>query len=108
MNRISTSIAALVLLWAVMSACVLPAEAKGPTIRFTKHRLDDRFVIQGNLDPCTLLAPPEVVRAGARRVLEEARGLPGHVFNLGHGILPDTPLEQVEALVETVRASGNR
>lgn len=65
--------------------------------------LDHRFVLQGNLDPCTLLAPVEVVRAGADRVLDEARGLRGHVFNLGHGILPDTPLEQVEALVDRVR-----
>jgi uroporphyrinogen decarboxylase len=63
-------------------------------------------VIQGNLDPALLLSDPETVRAGTRHVLEEAAGRPGHVFNLGHGVLPDTPLENVQAMVETVVGSG--
>ena len=60
--------------------------------------------IQGNLDPAILLGPPALVRERAREVLEQAAGRPGHVFNLGHGLLPQTPLENVELLVETVHA----
>jgi uroporphyrinogen decarboxylase len=59
--------------------------------------------IQGNLDPAALLGPVEVVVEGARHVLRQAAGRPGHVFNLGHGVLPGSPLENLQALVETVR-----
>jgi uroporphyrinogen decarboxylase len=65
-------------------------------------RLGEDKVIQGNMDPALLLSDPDSVRAGTNRVLEEAAGRPGHVFNLGHGVLPDTPLENVQAMVETV------
>ncbi|NOZ05435.1 MAG: uroporphyrinogen decarboxylase [Chloroflexi bacterium] len=59
--------------------------------------------IQGNLDPALLAtAPPSVVVAEARRILREAGGRPGHIFNLGHGVLPQTPLENVQALVEAM------
>ncbi len=58
--------------------------------------------LQGNLDPLVLFAGPEVTRARTRAVLEAGGGR-GHVFNLGHGILPQTPIPSVEALVETVR-----
>ena len=58
--------------------------------------------IQGNLDPAVLLGPRELVRSRARDVLRLAGGRPGHVFNLGHGVLPDTPVENLEVLVETV------
>ncbi len=67
--------------------------------------LGGRFPLQGNLDPCALFAPPAVIEERARRVLGLARGLPGHIFNLGHGILPETPIEGVETLVRTVRES---
>jgi uroporphyrinogen decarboxylase len=59
--------------------------------------------VQGNLDPAAMLAPREVMVAAARDVLRRARGRPGHVFNLGHGVLPATPLENLQALIETVR-----
>jgi len=59
--------------------------------------------VQGNLDPAVLLGPAEAVVDGARRVLMLAAGRPGHVFNLGHGVLPGSPLENLHALVETVR-----
>jgi uroporphyrinogen decarboxylase len=68
-----------------------------------RRRTCDAVALQGNLDPRVLLGPPELVRAGARQVLHEGRG-PGHIMNLGHGILPDTPIASVEALVETVAA----
>jgi uroporphyrinogen decarboxylase len=60
--------------------------------------------IQGNLDPAVLLAPGEVVQERAREVLRRAGGRPGHVFNLGHGVLPETPLENLQLLVDTVHA----
>ncbi len=65
--------------------------------------LDHRFVLQGNLDPCVLFAPPETIRSRAREVLEAGRSAPGHIFNLGHGILPPPPVEHAQALVEAVR-----
>lgn len=58
--------------------------------------------IQGNLDPAVLLTGPARVQAAATEVLEQAAGRPGHIFNLGGGILPETPLENVEALVAAV------
>lgn len=64
--------------------------------------LDRRYVLQGNLDPCALFAPPDQLRLRAREVLRLAGDLPGHIFNLGHGILPQTPVGHVEALVEAV------
>jgi len=62
-----------------------------------------RVALQGNLDPLTLFAPEKAVREAARRVLDAFGPQPGHVFNLGHGILPKTPIETVGALVDEVR-----
>jgi uroporphyrinogen decarboxylase len=58
--------------------------------------------VQGNLDPATLLGPKDGVVEGARQVLRQAAGRPGHIFNLGHGVLPESSLENLQALVETV------
>ncbi len=58
--------------------------------------------VQGNLDPTTLLAPWEVVERHALDVLARAGGRDGHVFNLGHGVLPSTPVGQLQRLVELV------
>ena len=69
-------------------------------------RLEHRFALQGNLDPCALMAPPATIRALAHDIVERGRTAPGHVFNLGHGILPDTPVEHAQALVEAVRESA--
>jgi uroporphyrinogen decarboxylase len=60
--------------------------------------------IQGNLDPALLLGPWPVVEDGARRVIEAAGGRPGHIFNLGHGVLPNSPVEHLRRLVEYVHA----
>ena len=60
-------------------------------------------VLQGNLDPAVLLGPAEVVRARTRAVLADGGGR-GHVFNLGHGLLPPTPPDNVAVLVDTVKA----
>jgi len=66
--------------------------------------LDGPFALQGNLDPCVLMAGPEVIERRATEVLRQAQGLSGHIFNLGHGVLPTTPVEHVEALVRIVQA----
>jgi uroporphyrinogen decarboxylase len=58
--------------------------------------------IQGNLEPAVLLGPPELVRERAQDVLRRAGGRPGHIFNLGHGVLPSTPIENLQLLIETV------
>lgn len=62
--------------------------------------------VQGNLDPLTLLAGPEVAVREARRVLERAGGRPGHIFNLGHGTPPDASPETIRAVAEAVRDHG--
>ncbi|MFN8640622.1 MAG: uroporphyrinogen decarboxylase [Candidatus Binatia bacterium] len=58
--------------------------------------------VQGNLDPVTLFAPIPAIRRRAEAILARAGGRPGHIFNLGHGILPQTPVDHVRALIETV------
>ncbi len=65
-------------------------------------RVGEGAVLQGNLDPALLLTDPATVISATRRVLAQAGGRPGHVFNLGHGVLPATPVENVEAMVRTV------
>jgi uroporphyrinogen decarboxylase len=60
--------------------------------------------VQGNLDPTLLLGPEARLFAGADDVLRRAGGRPGHIFNLGHGVLPNTPLERVQALARHVHA----
>ncbi len=64
--------------------------------------LGPNVAVQGNLDPIVLFAPIPEIRRQARRILEEAAGRPGHIFNLGHGILPTTPVDHVKALVDFV------
>ena len=61
--------------------------------------------IQGNLDPSVLLAPMEVVEREAMEILEAAGGRPGHVFNLGHGVLPDSPADHLRRLVDLVHGT---
>lgn len=62
-----------------------------------------RPAIQGNLDPVALFAPSAELRRRVEAVFEQAGGRPGHIFNLGHGILPGTPVENVKVVVEWVR-----
>src|SRR5580658_745197 len=62
--------------------------------------------VQGNLDPTVLFAPRAVMEAHAARVLSAAGGRRGHIFNLGHGILPETPVDNVRALVDFVHTHG--
>jgi uroporphyrinogen decarboxylase len=62
--------------------------------------------VQGNLDPITLFAPEDVLQARVREILDLAAGRAGHVFNLGHGIVPGTPVENVLRVVEWVKQFG--
>jgi len=67
-------------------------------------RLGSSVAIQGNLDPAVLLAPAEVVERETKDVLDRAAGRRGHVFNLGHGVLPDTPVGGLQRVVDLVHA----
>lgn len=64
--------------------------------------LKNERVVQGNLDPCALLLPENLLSQRIEKILAGARKAPGHIFNLGHGILPETPPEKAKFLVETV------
>jgi uroporphyrinogen decarboxylase len=70
------------------------------------QRLGDDVAIQGNLDPIALFAPWDELKKRAQRVLDQAGGRPGHIFNLGHGILPHTPVDNVKRLVDFVHEYG--
>ncbi len=65
--------------------------------------LDYACAVQGNLDPITLFAEKELIRERVNLILAQAAGRPGHIFNLGHGIVPETPVENVQAVVKFIR-----
>ncbi|HUJ63576.1 MAG TPA: uroporphyrinogen decarboxylase [Kofleriaceae bacterium] len=67
-----------------------------------RRRVGDRVALQGNLDPGALFASPSEIRARVAEILARA-GTVGHVFNLGHGVLPETEVEHVRTMVEAVR-----
>jgi len=76
-------------------------------------RLDDAWravgydkAVQGNLDPVVLLTNPDEIRRRVREILDQAGGRPGHIFNLGHGVLPQTPVENAKAVVDAVHELG--
>jgi uroporphyrinogen decarboxylase len=71
-------------------------------------RVGPGTAVQGNLDPCVLLAPWDVVEAEVRRILAEAEVASGHVFNLGHGVLPETDPEVLGRVVELVHTVSAR
>ncbi|MFC4728080.1 uroporphyrinogen decarboxylase [Coralloluteibacterium thermophilus] len=73
-----------------------------------RRRTGGRVALQGNLDPATLYAQPEVIRAEVRRALDAFGTGPGHVFNLGHGMAPDMDPEHVRVLVDAVHEFGRR
>jgi uroporphyrinogen decarboxylase len=72
------------------------------------QRLGPGVAVMGNLDPVALFANQEILRAQTRRILDQADKRSGHIFNLGHGILPETPVENVIALVEMVHEMSVR
>jgi uroporphyrinogen decarboxylase len=101
----------------VKTAPLLPAiRETGATVVGVSHdvRLGQAWAglngraIMGNLNPDVLLQSREDIRRETARLLAEAAHRPGHIFNLGHGILPQTPEDNVKYLVETVRELSSR
>jgi uroporphyrinogen decarboxylase len=68
------------------------------------RRIQPGQAVQGNLDPTLVFAPADVIAAEARRILDEGRGAPGHIFNLGHGVLPGTDPDVLTRLVEVIHS----
>lgn len=92
------------------SAATLPVDALGVDWRLplseVRRIVGPGKALQGNLDPTALLGPIDEIRAQARRLLREGAGGP-HVANLGHGILPPTPVEHARAFVEAIQEAGS-
>jgi uroporphyrinogen decarboxylase len=72
------------------------------------NRLGPGVGVQGNFDPVRLFAEPSQIRASVRDILRRADGRPGHIFNLGHGILPETPVDNVLTLIDAVHEYSAR
>ena len=70
------------------------------------RKLGKRFAIQGNLDPSDLFLPRELLAERIDALLDQAEAARGHIFNLGHGLFPETPLNAVEFLIQRVRSRG--
>jgi uroporphyrinogen decarboxylase len=75
-------------------------------VAIARRRIGDRVAVQGNLDPVVLLSTPETVASSVAEVVRGAGSAPGFIFNLGHGILPATPPENVRVLVDSVHAAS--
>jgi uroporphyrinogen decarboxylase len=88
-------------------ADVVGVDWRTPLDRATTVIGPDRSV-QGNLDPAVLFAGWDVVEREARRVIEQGHAAPGHVFNLGHGVLPETNPDVLTRLVELVHTASAR
>jgi len=71
-------------------------------------RLAHDVAIQGNLDPVVLLGPVDLIEKNVKKILERVGDRPGHIFNLGHGLLPNTPPDHVAALIEAVHRYSPR
>ena len=84
---------------------VLGLDWRTPLAEGWKRVGHDR-AIQGNLDPTVLFAPIDVAKKHAQRVLDAAEGRAGHIFNLGHGILPETPVDTVKAVIDYVHEAS--
>jgi uroporphyrinogen decarboxylase len=76
-------------------------------IGYAWERIGRSHPIQGNLDPAVLLTDPATVERAVAAILGEAGAAPGHIFNLGHGILPSSPIENVAAMVAAVQREAS-
>jgi uroporphyrinogen-III decarboxylase len=79
-----------------------------PNIADAIKKLGKKVTIQGNLDPCALFLPKEKLEERVKDILWKGEIAKSHIFNLGHGVLPQTPVENVIALVEAVHTYGKR
>jgi uroporphyrinogen decarboxylase len=77
-------------------------------IGYAKNMIGNRVALQGNLDPTALLAPPASIRAEVKKILRKFGKNNGHIFNLGHGILPNVPPEHARFFVETVKEESKK
>ncbi|HTR44847.1 MAG TPA: uroporphyrinogen decarboxylase [Thermodesulfovibrionales bacterium] len=77
-------------------------------LRDAVKKLGKKFVVQGNLDPCALFLPKEKIEDRVKDILWKGEFAKGHIFNLGHGILPETPVENAQAMVEAVHKYSAR
>lgn len=77
-------------------------------LRWVTQRVPERLAIQGNLDPCVLLAGQEAIAQEAGAILKKVGGRPGYIFNLGHGILPQTPVDHAKFLVSWVQENSQK
>lgn len=77
-------------------------------LKNAKDRIGHRVCLQGNLDPCTLYGTPTLIRKEVKQTLQKFGSGNGHIFNLGHGILPDTPVESAKVLVDAVHQESER
>ena len=96
--------------WIELAARWLPSDLRVIGVDW-RQGLDDAWKtigrsrgIQGNLDPARLFGPRDRLLAAADDILDRAGGRPGHIFNLGHGVLPATPIESLQALADHVHA----
>jgi uroporphyrinogen decarboxylase len=107
--RIHFGVGTAVLLGAMgeAGADVVGVDWRTPLDRATRQ-IGGRHPVQGNLDPALLFAPWAAVETETRRVLAEGRAAPGHVFNLGHGVLPETDPDVLTRLVELVHTVSAR
>ena len=78
----------------------------GTNLFESRKTVNNRVTLQGNLDPVVLLSDPETVIEETIKVLEAYGEGNGHIFNLGHGILPETPVENVKILIETIKSES--
>jgi len=85
----------------------LPATVADRANAQVANRANAPVAVQGNLDPVLMQTTPEIVAREASRLLDSMRGLPGHIFNLGHGITPQAKIECMQALVDTVTRWNN-
>jgi uroporphyrinogen decarboxylase len=75
-------------------------------LAWARGRLGADVAVQGNLDPAALFLPPLQIEERVREVLRQAGSLPGHIFNLGHGVFPETPVEHVRCMIDAVKKYG--
>ncbi len=78
------------------------------TLAEFNRRTGNKFILQGNLDPAVLLKNKDGIKNGIDAVLADSRGLKGHIFNLGHGVIKETPEENVMFAVEYIKSAGKR
>ncbi|MCB1110037.1 MAG: uroporphyrinogen decarboxylase [Chlamydiia bacterium] len=76
----------------------------GESLDVIRQRVPETIAVQGNLNPDVLYAPPEIIRKETQKMLRSMEGDPGYIVNLGHGILPDIPVDHVRTFVETVQS----